>query len=330
MGVRATAAPANREWHTPGMRSPLHRFILSASCVLLAGCGDGLGIYRLAREAGPVVQRDAVTSSQGKLQQALSNDVVINIVGTLTDFENPRDQGTVGMESIYHVLWEAGDKLGTAELSCQRVPAQAIASPWNLGFTGATYDCAVNSGTMGDNYAQGLAIRREGTKKHLLMGFRWAPRPDEEQDHGVIQGWMDETSGDLDVRMVFLLTKPIGTFVRRVHIAGNAKTHAFTLAARVTTGAPAPVTFVATGTSKGAGQHMLFKLEAGGYFCVPASPRESSFDALDASPTGSTMPAAECAGLKAAVDGEQQLTAGSLPTSVSEFGGGSVLLTFGR
>ncbi len=295
-----------------------------------------------AREVAPAVGRDSgsaaiILSTPATAAAALSKGGILDTINeALRDYQAERDNGTIDMHNIFKVLSESGNILETAKEGCESTSNKEINAPYDLGLLDQTYDCAGSKGTMADAYANGFALRSVGEKVFALLTYRWAPSAPSHVEHGILQGSLDKSTGDLEIRMTHLVNYEAGEgFVVRSHITGNAATHAFTLN-MITKNLGASESWISVsgkGISRGVGNSYLMKASSsegvsGGYFCFPADVSDAKLEAMQAdAPNGSSTVEETCTGYQSDVDAITALQSTEVPSSISDFSDSTILLT---
>ncbi len=286
--------------------------------------------YLATKEVAPAFNGAA----SKKMTRALTSGTLIYAVfELLRDYEYPADEGVIDMHNIYKVLYTAGQIYETAESGCSPITEASVASPFDLGITDA-YNCAGNSGTMSDTYANGFAIKDADPVKYALLTYRWAPGTPDHEEHGILQGSYNEAAGDLSLKMIHnVFYAASDGFVVRSDIEGNATTHAFTLKSiSAGTGTSTNYTsIVGKGISQGSGNYFLLKVNSdavtGKYFCIPADATETELEGMTAA--GYDTVDASCSAYQADVDAMTFLqdNVSTIPDSISDFTGSTILLS---
>lgn len=302
--------------------------------VAFNSCGGGETenfFYSSMKNVSPTIVEGSSTASINALD---SGTIIGSIYEALRDYEYPRDEGVIDMHNIYKVLNTAGQIYEKAELSCASITEKAFTAPYDMGLNSTTYNCAGNSDTMNDNYANGFAIKEVDGIKHGLLTYRWAPESTQ-AGHGILQGSYTATTGDVSVRMLHHThyTTQDG-FVVRSHIAGNETTHAFTLSLLSASTGTSPnwTSMVGKGISEGTGNYFLFRVKTSSdntpkYFCFPASATSTVLEQMNSdNSAGKDTVDTECASYKTAVDAMTFLTTSDVPMSISDFRNSSILL----
>ncbi len=312
-------------------------FCILVLVIVFSGCkGDDGGsfdnfFYTATKEVTPAFD---FTGSKKTVRDLVSGTLIYSIFELLRDYEYPADEGVIDMHNIYKVLYTAGQIYGTAESNCSSITETAVASPFDLGITD-TYNCAGNSGTMTDNYANGFAIKDTDPVKYALLTYRWAPDSPDHEEHGILQGNHNDDTGDLSLKMIHNVYYDTGGgFVVRSDIDGNETTHAFTIKSiSAGTGSSTNYTsIVGKGISQGSGNYFLLKVNTdtvtGKYFCIPADATETELEAMDAGGSDTVDP--NCSAYQADVDAMTFLqdNSATIPDSIDDFTGSTILLSW--
>ncbi len=312
---------------------------------LAVGCNKSTtnstnSFYTMAKEVGPTFS----SVSRRIHRDWYSGTLVGTFYETFQDCDASSSYGSPNycsgnMANIYKVLWEAGQIYSDAESSCKAISEKNVLAPFDMGFsTPPLYNCAGNSGTMSDNYATGYAIKTEEQRKNGLLTYRWSPQQPEHLEHGILQGFTDESTGELEIHMlhqVIYATRSSG-FVHRSNISGNSKTNSFILSF-ITASLPDASTYtqiVGKGVSKGSGNYFLFKVKTsngidGNYFCFPADADLSTLQTMHSdNPQGKTTVDTGCASYEDSVNQLTFLGPQDVPKALSDFTDSSILLSY--
>lgn len=328
--------------------------VLTFLAFIFAGCsGSGSSsdnfYYSATKNVAPNFTASASSNPKVIFHSLTNGDLLYGttlgaIYGTLQDYVDPDDEGSIDMHNIYKVIYTAGQIYPEAKRMCTTITEKVIASPFDLGITtGNTYNCTGSNGVISDNYAYGFAIKEDtdGTKYSLLT-YKWAPTPDEQQGYGVLQGSYNDTTGALSLRVTALTYYPNGfqgnpdaSFAIRTHIDGNAQTNEFTLSTISNQPGALPIwtSMVGKGVSKGEGKHFLFKVKDAypneGYFCFPADATLADLEDMNtAAPYGKANVDPECAEYQADVDLMTFLTFSNVPMQLSDFTNSTIMLSY--
>lgn len=286
--------------------------------------------YLATKEVAPAF--NAAVSK--RMTRALTpGSLVYAVFELLRDYEYPADEGVIDMHNIYKVLYTAGQIYETAESGCSPITEASLASPFDLGITD-TYNCAGNSGTMSDTYANGFAIKGADPVKYALLTYRWAPESPDHEEHGILQGSYNENTGDLSLKMIHNVYYAASDgFVVRSDIEGNATTHAFSIKS-ISAGTGSSTSFtsiVGKGISQGSGNYFLLMVNTdavtGKYFCIPADATETELEGMTASGYDTVDP--NCSVYQPDVDAMTFLqdNVSTIPGSISDFTGSTILLS---
>lgn len=306
---------------------------------VLAGCsGSGSGgstsetfIYDSAKEVAPQV---AATASTAAISATSLGDALGLFYFAFQDYENPRDEGVVGMGNLYKTLWEIGQQYTFATENCTDIAERAVVSPFpTMDISGQTYNCLGNDGAMTDAYAKGFAIEKGAadTAKFLLT-YRWSPDMPEHLEHGILQGTRTASTGDLNIRLIHLVEYTDSGFVVRIEVVGNETTHAvqsLRLFKHFHGSSAGFVSIVGAGVTQGTGQYFLIKTTTDSsitpaYYCIEAGATEADLLAMDQA--GSPTVPTECLAYEATVEEITPLEALDVPTSITDFTNESIFL----
>jgi hypothetical protein len=305
-------------------------FVLAAACGGDNGGGStGNFFFESAANTAPVFEPNAV---EGLLRLGIPirsakwdfGGVNYELFNLLREYVNERDEGTIGLDNIYKLLYQAGSFYGEAASGCNAITATSISSPFDFGVS-ETYDCAINETT----FRHGSAIREgaDGTKNALLAWQVLNNDGHDSDEKGVLQGSSNPTTGDLSLHLATYVNYTAkNDFSLRTEIAGNDQTHHFTLRTMKYTQDGYWITTTGSGISQGAGQFFLFKVSdqsgiSGRYYCFPADANEETLQAAD--DAGSATVPADCAVYEEVVNALVPFQSSDLPTSDANFNTGN-------
>lgn len=310
--------------------------------------------FDAARNTAPAITPTSAASSGSTLRRSLAlgwewGNPVYEMFNALRDYDNDRDEGSIGLDNVYKTLFQAGQFYANDRAACLGTGGGAdggttdggtdgvmapkvVASPFDFG-NSVTYDCAMND----QSSQHGHASREVGSAKHGLMSWRVDHASTGGAELGVIQGSLDETTQEIQIDEATYVDYPLTTsnptgmdFALRFHIEGNAATHAFTLKLmKWNSGDGYWISLAGKGVSRGAGNHFLFKMRDQSnatalYFCFPADLTEAQMKEIQ----GTTTAAADCAAYQADVDLLGLYESTDVPTTAESFTAGSIYLTF--
>lgn len=270
-----------------------------------------------------------------------SGNVTYELYTILRDYEYPRDEGVIDMQNIFKVIHEVDSIYGQAVMDCTTIPEQIIEAPFDLG-SSFSYNCAGHDTSNEPSYGRSFAIREDGDDKYALLAYKWAPDPSDQTSLGVMQGKLNEVTGDLILNMAHLVDYGLRTddFSIRNYIEGNTDTNTFRLQLiKKSIGDGTSlyywISVVGAGISEGEGNYFLFKVRSGygdtpqvtdKYYCFPASAGESTLQAL--TNAGSDTVDENCSAYQDDVDAMTFLTTSDAPTTAGSFTNSSIYLSF--
>lgn len=211
-------------------------FILLTACGSISTVGNPdfelptgqTAFYSSAVDTTPVIQATTSSASVSALHQPsslttdwTSGNPVYEIFNAFQDYQYPEDEGVIDVSNIYKLLFEAGTQYSTAiDTVAELTTPATITSPFDFGNTPRTYSYA------SDNYA----LEQDGDTTYALLTWIWDESP--KMSYGVIEGSFNQTTGDLELHMVYLVDyESENDYCLRTYISGNEKTHQFTLKA---------------------------------------------------------------------------------------------------
>jgi hypothetical protein len=315
-----------------------------AAALALGGCGgagssgtDENFFFEAGRNTAP-----AITPASGGSRVATSRSVLVSqwswgnpvfeMFNTLRDYDDARDQGTIGIDNVYKTLFQAGQFYNEDRSRCSPVAAKAIASPFDFG-NDVIYDCAMNDASS----KHGHASREIGGVKSGLMTWQVDYSSNGVIERGAMQGHFADATGAVKIDEAtyvdYLASDPTHgdhDFCVRFLIEGNASAHSFTLKLmKYNTNGYYWISLVGSGVSRGAGQYFLFKASdmtdgTWKYYCFPADVSETQMQSV----AGSTTVDPHCLSHQAAVDALVPFTSTDVPTAASSFANSSIYLNY--
>lgn len=296
-----------------------------------SAANDTTPVFAPASKAGASLAK-AATWSFGSVNYELFN--------TFREYINSRDEGDIGLDNIYKVLYQTGSFYSEAEGMC--TPSEgagesvnkatsfiteetAIDSPFDFG-NAETYTCAINDA----DGRHGYAIKEVGGTKYGLLSWQVLNYDNNNSDEkGVLQGSYNETTGALDLDMaVYVNYVDQGDYSLRTEIIGNAQTHQFSLRLMKYNSEQGAywISLVGYGISQGAGNYFLFKVSdqsgvTDKYYCYAADADETTLQAAD--DAGSDTAPENCADYQDEVGALTAFASTDLPTQDSNFNTGN-------
>lgn len=316
--------------------------------ILAAGCGlapidyEGTPFYSAARSTAPVFDAAASREITPKAEWTWGNPVY-ETYNLLKEYGGENDTNT-GLDNIYKALYQAGsfyeDFMSSAS---EFTTAQAITPTYDFsaGANNAEYG-AVADDASGISYTGGT----DGTSSDKSYSFAYKESGDElwglitwksastDAEYGVMQGYHNEATGDVEMHMAFYMdyaTDP--DFAIRIWVKGNENTGVFSLKMRKQNASGYYVTVAGNGKSKGtaADSYFILKVQdettvpAGTYYKIEADAMsEADMQALAVAgitPDGTNDPES----YNVTVDSLGMYASGDLPSSSASFSNNNIL-----
>ncbi|MBN2038482.1 MAG: hypothetical protein JW864_00470 [Spirochaetes bacterium] len=221
---------------------------------------------------------------------------VYEIYTMFRDYDPNTDEGTIGLDNIYKLMYQAGQFFNSCDENGTSISDTPMTSPYILRSTSQTYDkYLIQESPDGANY---FATKRDGDISYALLC--WYIDNTTSEEYGILEGNYNESTHDIDIDLVcFVDYGATGTssentkFSLRTHLTGNSETHTFTDLRSSKWNWDDDETdqmycawYIGSGVSQGSGEYSLFRVSDNGglndqYFEIPADAAEADLQDLD-------------------------------------------------
>lgn len=292
---------------------------------------EGRFFFEAAKNTLPVIKSSAVKNINSKSASAedpwgIDNPLFL-IYSMLREFSPENDDGSVGIDNIYRILYMAGTFFDDVMKRGDIIPEQHITAPFSLGYNDARYNVAINN----MDYNTGSAVRLDGNTNHALHCHlrEDAGGSMQASERGILQGYYNKATHDLKLDLLTFLDSDLKDIGFRIRIEGNDSTHYFTIKYVKYATNESYAYGVGHGVSKGAGNYFLFRFSAGiednltinnAYYCIEATDSVDDLKVMNMAGVSEIIP--ECLAYKSIVDNLVPLTRADLPSSTADFNKG--------
>lgn len=237
------------------MKKTLLVLVVIGAVLILAACnGDlkvasgGIMFYDAAVDTLPVMEPAAASRASSEWN---FGNPVYEIFNTLREYDNDRDEGKIGLDNMYKLLFQAGAFYNDAVSSATQMETpRNIASPFDLsGDSNYVAPTALYThlfaSEAGGNWAA-IEKAADGTLNCLMT---WEVNQDSGDEYGIIEGNYNETTGKILLNLVCYVdysSQP--DYCLRTMIDGNDKTHRFKMKMSKYSGSDEGFAFSLTGS----------------------------------------------------------------------------------